>query len=609
MRGPTQSNNASKRDDGYSSTRQNENDDIVQIPDDDDSLTRYYVSECFCPLLATSRFPYKYLRGGLSQRVASNFFDVGKFWDREWDIYYIYPPSLVSTRALLLVPAVQVRDLIRDINRELRCRLTMPANIPGFVIPFRYDGTPQPTFLGRSRSKEDKEKLEEKIPARSAEVDDPILRDPVSAYYLKLEAGVLASKNKSQKKAAASKAKRAALRAQNKVQASRCLRRAQCYFALRPRCPRPSVLIADANDMPSLVSSITLPPLDPTAPAPFIFWNEPIFISVDVESNERCHSQLTEVGISTLDTLDLVGLAPGENAQNWTSRIRSRHFRVKEYASHVNSDFVSGCPDMFDFGDSEWAWSSQLAQMVDSCFQPPYSGDVAPHPSKREPDDSMDVLDSVLPSGPAESKANLQVDSYKQQPRSLIFVGHNVAQDIAYLQSLGTSIFKPKTDVFTSPKFLEVIDTAEMYRMLKGDVDQRSLGRVLVDLGITPVHLHNAGNDARYTLEALVLLAIESRRASDIEGSAPASSGDVVSDQGHQMIPQDSGLPTDLSALPTDLSGLPADLSGLPADLSGLPTDLSGLPPDISGVPSMPNEPRLNPDDIDGGEPTGMPLQ
>lgn len=40
----------------------------------------------FCPWLAVSRFPYKYVRGDDSDRIAKSFFDQGKFWERTWDM-------------------------------------------------------------------------------------------------------------------------------------------------------------------------------------------------------------------------------------------------------------------------------------------------------------------------------------------------------------------------------------------------------------------------------------------------------------------------------------------------------------------------------------------
>ena len=43
-------------------------------------------SGSFCPLVAVSRFPYKFIRGELTQPVANEFFAEGKFWKRWWDL-------------------------------------------------------------------------------------------------------------------------------------------------------------------------------------------------------------------------------------------------------------------------------------------------------------------------------------------------------------------------------------------------------------------------------------------------------------------------------------------------------------------------------------------
>ena len=75
-----------------------------------------------------------------------------------------------------------------------------------------------------------------------------------------------------------------------------------------------------------------------------------VFVCVDVEANERNSSQITEIGIATLDTRDLKSLAPGERGANWLNKIRARHFRINEYQYVRNTEFVSGCPDRFGFG-------------------------------------------------------------------------------------------------------------------------------------------------------------------------------------------------------------------------------------------------------------------
>lgn len=52
-------------------------------------------------------------------------------------------------------------------------------------------------------------------------------------------------------------------------------------------------------------------------------------------------------------------------------------------------------------------------------------------------------------------------------------------------------------------------DTAAMYRYLRRETNPRNLGAILADLGITGWNLHNAGNDAVYTLQAMIGIAIK----------------------------------------------------------------------------------------------------
>lgn len=69
-----------------------------------------------------------------------------------------------------------------------------------------------------------------------------------------------------------------------------------------------------------------------------------------MESYERNHNLITEIGIATLDTADIIDVAPGQGGVNWFEHIRARHFRVKEYSNLINTEFVTGCPDRFEFG-------------------------------------------------------------------------------------------------------------------------------------------------------------------------------------------------------------------------------------------------------------------
>ncbi|KAF7182292.1 hypothetical protein CNMCM7691_001772 [Aspergillus felis] len=443
----------------------------------------------FCPLMAMSRYPYKFVRKELSQTVASRFFDGGKFWQRVWDLYYVHASPQLSPRPLLLVPAAQVRTFVQEMNRELEVTLSIPEESEtGMLLDFNLEGVPQPTFIGQCTSREMKDELEATIPPRTNHEPPCDMDEARLAYEQMIEYGINASKNKSRSKA--SKAKKQQIRLQAESELVQTRKKMRCYLGLQSYHSLDLPELIDErsweekrNDDFSTAQRLDnaadtgIPRLDMDHPAIFPFWNEPILISVDVECNERCHEQVTEVGISTLDTVDLVGVPPGENAENWTSRIRSCHLRVREYGHIVNRQYVSGCPGSFEFGESEWVSKGKLADVVQACFQPPYSF-------------GTDDTDGVqLGSGP----------EYKHQKRNLILVGHNTSMDVKYLASLGIPVFENVTTAF-----LERIDTAELYRIIRSEANQRSLASILGELGIIGWNLHNAGNDARYTLEALV---------------------------------------------------------------------------------------------------------
>jgi hypothetical protein len=50
-----------------------------------------------------------------------------------------------------------------------------------------------------------------------------------------------------------------------------------------------------------------------------------------------------------------------------------------------------------------------------------------------------------------------------------------------------------------------------MYRAFRREYQARNLGSILADLDIAGWDLHNAGNDAMYTLQAMVGIAVRAR--------------------------------------------------------------------------------------------------
>lgn len=401
-------------------------------------------------------------------------------------------------------------------------RLTIPMDSElGLLLSFQEEGIPKPKYLGRSTNRDVKDDLVSTIsslPRDSVDfIDQPsdglvIAIDIVNAFREKLEAGLNATRNKSK----ASKEKRRAAKIERQRKWVRDLKRAQCYFGLHPRCKG---YISHSSAKDELTAP--LPPLLLDIVAPYSFADHPIFISIDVEWNERQRNQITEVGISTLDTLDIAHVAPGLGGKSWQQWIRSRHIRIKEYAHIVNCEFISGCPDHFGFGKSEFVPLQDAARVVESCFKPPYSAQV---PVKFVAEESNGDTPRVT--------IEKAIEGYKLRPRNVVLVGHGLHADVSYLCALGCDMFAENVSKIQSPNssqvlvkeppdhnakllFLDTLDTATMFQGLKRDVHSRSLESVLASLGILGWNLHNAGNDARYTLEAMVRMTINARVALD----------------------------------------------------------------------------------------------
>jgi hypothetical protein len=64
-------------------------------------------------------------------------------------------------------------------------------------------------------------------------------------------------------------------------------------------------------------------------------------------------------------------------------------------------------------------------------------------------------------------------------------------------------------NVHNLSNLLEIADTAIMWRYLKREPNNRSLGTILYELGIAGWHLHNAGNDAVFTLQAMIAIVVK----------------------------------------------------------------------------------------------------
>lgn len=210
------------------------------------------------------------------------------------------------------------------------------------------------------------------------------------------------------------------------------------------------------------------------------------------------------------------------------NKIVARHFRIREYMHMENRDFVQGCADKFEFGTSEIISRDSARSAIAGCMEPPYF-----------------------------DPARLSYNEPTAEPREVILVGHGPHNDINYFRNLGY-------DVLSLPNLIEVLDTAEMFRALTDEVNTRGLAHVLFHMDIIGWNLHNAGNDAVYTLQAMIAMCLKGTEKGLPQPTAPvtapvAASGVLVRSMGTLLIDfedQESGGVELAGGGEADLAGL-----------------------------------------------------
>ena len=434
--------------------------------------------------------------------------------------YYIYPPLEVSEKPLILVSAEEVKNLLEDINSDLGYQLDFPrrSTEPGFLLNLPSSEKPHPRYLGYCRSKDNLMALENEIPDREQDEDTefPFVADPgdrsFRAFKKTIQDGIQATKNKNK----ATKEKKKMQRVGIKQSWCRELKRVQCYLGVRPRRsetarngpPNDVNLSWDEHQKATeeyerASQDQPLAEVHPDHPMSYPFDKGVVFVCVDVESYERDHRIITEIGISSLDTDDIAKLPPGEGGKTWMSQIRARHFRIKEYAHFHNQEFIVGCADRFEksFGTSEFVSLKEAPQIVAACFRPPFSKVNLPT-AQREISTELRITNDGL-----HEDTEIQEDLHNALPnnetnnngtgkRKIVLVGHDTKTDIEYLRNLGY-------DVTTLSNLLEAIDTADLFRAWKHSQNPTNLGSVLLELGLVGWNLHNA-----VTLSTDILSAI-----------------------------------------------------------------------------------------------------
>ncbi|OSS43500.1 hypothetical protein B5807_11871 [Epicoccum nigrum] len=438
------------------------------------SATKHY-----CPIVALSRYPYKWCNKTHSQDIAAAFFDQGKFWTREWDLYYVWDID-DHVKPLVLVHEAQVQTLLAEINSRLKLSLRITGEQREDALVSRFPDHPRcrPRYLGRSRSRAEYDSMAGNAPEPGFRAAGEPEGRPLDGRSLEAFKKLMAESFEAQKaKSKAMRAKKQQARLLKHKTLSDQFKRTQRYLGLRPTA---NVAVTGPGGPP--------PAIDPKQPTPFTFDQSVVFVCVDVESYERAHHKITEVGIATLDTGELSNVPPGVDGENWRRYVRARHFRIKENAHLVNTDFVRGCPDRFDYGQSTMVSLDEAPKHIAACFSPPFGA----HHSNG--DDGIEHL--------MGSMSNTE-------KRNLIFLGHDTLGDVKYLQNLGY-------DPLNIDNLLEALDTAVMYRVWRREQNPTALDKILNDFDIAGFNVHNAGNDAVFTVQAMLAICV---REASIRGS------------------------------------------------------------------------------------------
>ncbi|KAK3114256.1 hypothetical protein LTR53_007614 [Teratosphaeriaceae sp. CCFEE 6253] len=388
----------------------------------------------FSPFLAVAKFCYRFVSEEWRQPLATHFFDANKIYDRPWDIYYIWSEDYDTGKPTTFIPEHQLHALISEINEAFptaNISITERQCEEGLILDFdEFPDSLRPRWLGRSTSRDQYTAMADSVQHPSAPSGEKEGSRSLQAFKDMIDAAVELGKTKSKSKKKANQ-QGTILRRQ---EMNKQVLRAQRYLGL---LPKPAEELSD-------MGSLTIAPLDPSSAPQHPFDQDAIFIAFDVEAYERSPKTITEVGVATLDTRDLKNNAPGRNGTDWHKHIRARHFRVVEYKHLINKEFVAGCPDRFEFGDSEFVGRDNLPSVLTSCFHEPFSRKDAPP---------------------------LAADAVEEK-RNLVLLGHDVNQDIQYLNSIGFS-------VLNRGGLLEALDTAAMMRSYTRDPNATSLGRIL----------------------------------------------------------------------------------------------------------------------------------
>lgn len=217
-----------------------------------------------------------------------------------------------------------------------------------------------------------------------------------------------------------------------------------------------------------------------TCPLP----EDALLVSFDTEwERQGLKDHVVEVGVTTLDTRDIIDTAPGEFAYEWIAKAKTHHYVVN--VTRRARSRMDACL----FSDDTYAGAATVKR------------------------DLINILQTSAnpPHDPSKAIGHGQ--------RKVILVGHSVHGDLRKLvTSPGLELdFRTKEMFLTRPTM--AFDTARLTvnaTQQGARIRSAKLGELVNRIGVHPQYedrdtvfgVHNAGNDTAYTMMALLLYAV-----------------------------------------------------------------------------------------------------
>ena len=202
-----------------------------------------------------------------------------------------------------------------------------------------------------------------------------------------------------------------------------------------------------------------------------------LFVAIDFEGTENKHG-ISQIGVSTLDSRDL----PRASSLG-QSLIKSRLYCVSKRSKFRRLDKKTR--EIFTFGEVIWITKQEIVDTLVTIFE------------------NCNTYSSFKDG--------------MRRPRNVILVGHALDNELRQMEMLG---FQPELHA----KIIAHVDTQDLSDEIRGHREFPSLCSLVHQVGLNPKqiydagalpktrHFHNAGNDAAYTLEVLVLLAVSNHQ-------------------------------------------------------------------------------------------------